>query len=100
MCRRGSGLGPLLRSTFVGALQPLHLVLILIIVLIIFGVGRLAEVGGVLGKGVRDFRESVEAKDATSSSASTSGGARHCTNCGAELPAEARFCAKCGTPVR
>ncbi len=83
-----------------GALQPLHLVLILIIVLIIFGVGRLAEVGGALGKGVRDFRESVEAKDDPSSSASVSSGARHCTNCGAELPAGARFCAKCGAPVR
>ena len=93
-------LSPLLRSSSVGALQPLHLVLILIIVLIIFGVGRLTEVGGALGKGVKDFRESVESKDVTPrASASSSVGARHCTSCGAELPAGARFCARCGTPV-
>ncbi|MDE3111808.1 MAG: twin-arginine translocase TatA/TatE family subunit [Chloroflexota bacterium] len=80
-----------------GALQPIHLVLILVIVLIIFGAGRLTEVGGALGKGVRDFRANVESKDATSPA--TTAGARHCTNCGAELPSGARFCARCGAGV-
>jgi sec-independent protein translocase protein TatA len=80
-----------------GALQPIHLVLILIIVLIIFGAGRLTEVGGALGKGVRDFRAQVDPKDSSSSTAAS--GARHCTSCGAELPPGARFCAKCGTGV-
>lgn len=81
-----------------GALQPIHLVLILVIVLIVFGAGRLTEVGGALGKGVRDFRANVEGKDATSP-ATTSTGARHCTSCGAELPDGARFCGKCGAGV-
>ncbi|MBU6422824.1 MAG: twin-arginine translocase TatA/TatE family subunit [Chloroflexota bacterium] len=79
-----------------GALQPIHLVLILIIVLIIFGAGRLTEVGGALGKGVRDFRANVGGQDAPPP-AST--GARHCTSCGAELPPGARFCGRCGTGV-
>lgn len=80
-----------------GALQPLHLVLVLIIVLIVFGAGRLTEVGGALGKGVRDFKANVDGKDAGASSAAT--GARHCTSCGAEIASGARFCAKCGAGV-
>ncbi len=32
---------------------------ILVIILLIFGVGRLPEVGGSLGKGLREFRRAV-----------------------------------------
>ena len=35
-----------------------ELVIILVIVMIIFGVGRLTEVGGALGKATREFRKS------------------------------------------
>ena len=35
-----------------------ELVIILVIVMIIFGVGRLPEVGGALGKAIREFRKS------------------------------------------
>lgn len=80
-----------------GALQPLHLVLILLIVLIIFGVGRLADVGGAVGKSVRDFRESVEPKADTGVSASTA--TRYCSSCGSPVAPGARFCAKCGSQV-
>lgn len=38
---------------------PMELIIILVIVLLIFGAGRLATVGGALGKAVRDFREAV-----------------------------------------
>ncbi|MGQ9626190.1 MAG: twin-arginine translocase TatA/TatE family subunit [Anaerolineae bacterium] len=34
-----------------------ELIIILVLVLIIFGVGRLSEVGRALGKGVREFRK-------------------------------------------
>ncbi len=34
-----------------------ELIIILVIILIIFGVGRLPEVGRALGKGIREFRE-------------------------------------------
>lgn len=36
-----------------------ELIIILLIVVIVFGVGRLPEVGGGLGKGIREFRRSV-----------------------------------------
>ncbi|HMA38017.1 MAG TPA: twin-arginine translocase TatA/TatE family subunit [Chloroflexia bacterium] len=44
---------------FEGILQPTHLVLILLIVLIIFGPGKLPQLGKTLGSGIREFRESV-----------------------------------------
>jgi len=37
----------------------MELVLILVIILIIFGVGRLPEVGGALGRGIREFRRAA-----------------------------------------
>ena len=36
-----------------------ELIIILIIVLIIFGAGRLPQVGRAIGQGIRDFREGV-----------------------------------------
>src|SRR5579884_667688 len=46
-----------------GGLSPTHLILILAIVLIVFGPGRLPEVASALGKAVRDFRKAVEGSD-------------------------------------
>lgn len=37
-----------------------ELLIVLVIVVIFFGVGRLGEVGGALGKGIREFRKSAE----------------------------------------
>jgi sec-independent protein translocase protein TatA len=44
---------------FEGLLQPSHLLIILIIVLIIFGPGKLPEIGGAIGRSIREFRHSV-----------------------------------------
>ncbi len=38
---------------------PIELVIILAIVLLIFGVGRLGRLGKDLGEGIREFRKSV-----------------------------------------
>lgn len=40
-----------------------ELIIILVIIIIIFGVGRLPEVGGALGKGIREFRKSQKDPD-------------------------------------
>lgn len=37
-----------------------ELLIILLLVIIIFGVGKLPEIGGALGKGIREFRRSTE----------------------------------------
>ncbi len=42
---------------------PLELVIILGIILLLFGVGRISRVGGELGKGIRAFREGLSGKD-------------------------------------
>ncbi len=36
---------------------PTELIIVLVIVLIIFGVGRLPEIGGAIGKSIREFRD-------------------------------------------
>lgn len=38
---------------------PLELGIILVIIIIIFGVGKLPEIGGALGRGIREFRETA-----------------------------------------
>ena len=42
------------------SIGPLEIGLILFIVLIVFGVGKLPQVGGAIGKGIREFREAVK----------------------------------------
>lgn len=39
--------------------HPLWLVVILVVVLIIFGPGRLPELGGAVGKAMREFRKAT-----------------------------------------
>jgi sec-independent protein translocase protein TatA len=36
-----------------------ELIIVLLIVLVVFGVGRLGELGGALGKAIREFRQEV-----------------------------------------
>ena len=43
-----------------GKIGPLELALILLIVIAIFGAGKLASLGGALGKGVKEFRQAVK----------------------------------------
>ncbi|MFQ5880699.1 MAG: twin-arginine translocase TatA/TatE family subunit [Dehalococcoidia bacterium] len=49
----------------VGPLGPLELVLILAVVIIIFGVGKLPDIGGAIGKGLREFRREVKTPEET-----------------------------------
>ena len=43
-----------------GLFQPTHLIFILIIVLILFGPGKLPELGKGLGKGIREFKDALK----------------------------------------
>jgi len=77
-----------------------ELVFILVIVLIVFGAGKLPSVFGQLGKGVRTFRdESTKSEEAalagTATPAAATGG-RFCATCGKPLADGAKFCASCG----
>ena len=44
---------------FLGAIQPIHLLLILAIVLVVFGAGKLGQVGGALGQSIKEFKSNV-----------------------------------------
>jgi sec-independent protein translocase protein TatA len=43
----------------IGGLGPTELLLILLVILLLFGASRLADVGSSLGKGIREFRKAV-----------------------------------------
>jgi sec-independent protein translocase protein TatA len=43
-----------------GLLSPTHLIFILLIVLIIFGPGKLPDLGRGLGKGIREFKDALK----------------------------------------
>jgi sec-independent protein translocase protein TatA len=52
-----------------GLFQPLHLVVILVIALVVFGPGRLPELGEGLGKSIREFKKALNEKDEPSEQA-------------------------------
>ena len=43
-----------------GSIGLPELLIVLVIIIIIFGVGKLPEIGGALGKGIREFRRAQE----------------------------------------
>jgi sec-independent protein translocase protein TatA len=40
-----------------------ELIVILVIVLVVFGAGRLPEIGSALGKGIKNFKRASDGKD-------------------------------------
>ncbi len=48
-----------------------ELLIILVVVLLLFGPGRIAKTAGELGKGLRAFRDGMSGKDESASEATT-----------------------------
>ena len=46
-----------------GSIGMTELVIVLVIVLLVFGPGRLGSIGSSLGKGIRNFRDSLDGND-------------------------------------
>jgi sec-independent protein translocase protein TatA len=107
------GLAPL---AGIGPMGPVELVLILAVVIIIFGVGRLPEVGGAIGKGIREFRkaskEDDEPKQITQAQSTetpvppvqsppvqSQTPAVVCAKCGMANTPGNRFCGQCGAAL-
>ena len=42
---------------------PWHLLIILLIILVIFGPSKLGDIGGALGKGIKDFKKAMNEND-------------------------------------
>jgi sec-independent protein translocase protein TatA len=90
-----------------GALQPGHLIVILVIVLLIFGPGKLADLGRAAGEGLRELKKATggDAKPAeaalgtatvTPISAAPTASMRTCASCRGAVPAGDKFCGHCG----
>jgi sec-independent protein translocase protein TatA len=45
---------------------PTHLIIILLIILVIFGPSKLGDVGGAMGKAIRDFKRAMNEPDTVS----------------------------------
>lgn len=96
-----------------GALQPGHLIVVLVIVLLIFGPGKLPELGKAVGDGLRELKKATgdsEAKDAaaqsttaaTTTTAVANGAVtttRPCSRCSAGVPVNDKFCGVCGNAM-
>ena len=104
-----------------GALQPGHLIVILVIVLLIFGPGKLPELGKAMGDGLRELKKATggeeAGKDATAAAASTTAPvagastssatvtpisaatAKTCPSCHGSVPVGDKFCGNCGASM-
>jgi sec-independent protein translocase protein TatA len=89
-----------------------ELLIILAVLVLVFGVSKIGDLGGALGKSVREFRKASKndddapaastKSDSSNSAAATpqASNARSCSNCSAQLGDDEKFCAKCGAPVQ
>ena len=48
---------------FLKNIGPLELIILLVIVAMVFGVGRIADLGGALGRSISEFRKEVGKPD-------------------------------------
>lgn len=91
-------------------LGPMELVIILLVLVMLFGATRLADLGGSLGKGIKEFRSAVKDEDevdgtaAHSPSTAAAGAAGtisavKCGSCGSLNEATAKHCNQCGAAI-
>jgi sec-independent protein translocase protein TatA len=93
-----------------GALQPVHLIVILVIVLVVFGPGKLPQLGRAIGDGVRELKRATSddaAPPQTATAPSVAAPVREpvtphlaCPACQASVPTTDQFCGSCGARMR
>jgi sec-independent protein translocase protein TatA len=44
-------------------LGPTELIIILVIIIVLFGAGRISKIAGELGQGIREFRKGISSED-------------------------------------
>jgi sec-independent protein translocase protein TatA len=42
------------------SIGPTELIIVLVIVVLIFGAGKIGDIGGALGRGIREFKENTQ----------------------------------------
>lgn len=102
-----------MRAVYPGLFSPWHIAILVLVVLLVFGPKRLPEMGRSLGRGMREFKDSISGNSADEEEASLSAApaipaapaperaeeTRTCHACGRELAPGAAFCSGCGAPV-
>jgi sec-independent protein translocase protein TatA len=95
----------------IGALQPGHLIVVLVIVLLVFGPGKLPELGKAMGEGLKELKRATGGDEvakeggtvtATTSSATVtpiSAATRVCPSCRGTVVAGDKFCGNCGAAM-
>ena len=83
-----------------------ELLIIAVIVLLLFGPGKAADIGASLGKGIREFRKATHEDEAASPPAAAVNAAvaaatasQSCTECGSPARDGQKFCQNCGRPL-
>ena len=93
-----------------GLFSPWHIAILILVVLLVFGPKRLPEMGRSLGRGLREFKDSISGDSASGEDASLPAatatpapataesreGVRKCQACGRQLTPGAHFCSDCG----
>jgi sec-independent protein translocase protein TatA len=81
-----------------------ELMLVLLITLLVFGGSKVADIGGSLGKGIKEFKNAMK-EDVPASAAPAAGvavvrpGQPICSRCSSPNLDAARFCNECGAPM-
>jgi len=76
-----------------------ELLVILVIALLVFGAGRLPEIGSSLGKAIKGFKEAGDKREPEPPEPKAEVKApagKTCPSCGRTAQAEAAFCPGCG----
>ena len=92
-------------------LGGLEIALIVVAIVLIFGVGKLGQLGGALGRSIREFRKEKEkgeelpqytvprSEGTTAQLGAGTGKERFCPSCGDRMSGNAKFCMGCGAKV-
>jgi len=78
---------------------PWEIVIILVILVLIFGASRLSQVGGAVGKSVREFRTAVDEEPAPAPVPVPTVPPVECPTCGAANTPANKFCSTCGATM-
>ncbi len=86
-----------------GLFQPGHLLVILVIALLLFGPGKLPELGSALGHGLRELKrglnENSDDGQPSAPAAPLRATAQACSHCNAAASSDACYCTSCGRPL-
>jgi sec-independent protein translocase protein TatA len=85
-----------------GALQPMHLIVVLVIVLLVMGPGKLPDLARGIGDGIRELKKATREEDPKAESvaaaiSSPAPAAIACPSCATANSVGQSFCGRCGS---